>query len=96
MGRPNYYSLFVLIFSVFVSCEDRQEGGDTLQIGNASDVGLMEERLQNIDIMLQDYVEKNKLPGAVALVVRKGKIVKQLAVGYKNIEEKRPYETGDF
>ncbi len=45
------------------------------------DPGVSPERLQRIDKMLQEAVEQKEIPGAVALVARKGKIVYLKAFG---------------
>jgi len=37
-------------------------------------VGMSSERLERLTESLQDYVDDNRLAGAVALVVRRGKI----------------------
>lgn len=50
-----------------------------LKVG--TDPGVSPERLQRIDKMLQEAVEKKEIPGAVALVARKGKIVYLKAFG---------------
>ncbi|NNG08523.1 MAG: beta-lactamase family protein [Arenibacter sp.] len=46
-----------------------------LSDGDASAVGMSEERLKRIETMLQDAVDANQIPGTVALIARKGKIV---------------------
>ena len=38
-------------------------------------VGMSSERLERLTESLQDYVDDNRLAGAVALVVRRGKIL---------------------
>lgn len=54
------------------------------------EVGISAERLARLDKFLQEYADKNKVPGAVALLVRNGKIVYQKSVGYSNIDTKSP------
>jgi len=63
--------------------------GQTKSINNSaplsedvpSNAGMSEERLSIIDDMLQDAIDKEEIPGAVALVARKGKIVYYKAFG---------------
>ncbi|MBT8184055.1 MAG: beta-lactamase family protein, partial [Eudoraea sp.] len=49
--------------------------------GTAASVAMSEERLAKIEAMLQDAVEANNIPGAVALIARNGKIVFHKAYG---------------
>lgn len=44
--------------------------------------GFSAERLQRIDKVLQEYVDKGRMNGAVALIVRNGKIAYYKSVGY--------------
>src|SRR5688572_13971010 len=56
--------------------------------------GLSAERLARIDRWLQQYVEENRLAGAVALVLRDGKPVYERAVGWSDKEAGRRMTTG--
>ena len=47
----------------------------------AASVGMSQERLNLIDKMCQDAVDKAQVPGVVALVARRGKIVYHKAFG---------------
>lgn len=47
-------------------------------------------RLTRIDHLLESYVNNEQLPGAVALIVRDGKIVYHKAFGYADAETKTP------
>ena len=60
------------------------------------EVGMSSVRLQRIDVLLQDYVNSNKLPNAVALIVRKGKIVYFKAYGQSNTETKTAVKRDDI
>lgn len=44
--------------------------------------GFSAERLQRIDRLLQEYVDKGRMNGAVALIIRNGKIAYYHSVGY--------------
>ena len=46
------------------------------------DVGMSTERLGRIDDLFQQYVDEDRIPGAVALVMRRGKIVHFKAYGW--------------
>jgi CubicO group peptidase (beta-lactamase class C family) len=47
-------------------------------------VGISSRRLQHLDRVLQEYVDKNYIPGAIALIARHGKIVYQQSFGYND------------
>jgi CubicO group peptidase (beta-lactamase class C family) len=52
--------------------------------------GVSAQRLARIDAMLESYVERGLIPGAVALVLRDGRRVYQKAVGWADKEAGRP------
>ena len=56
----------------------------------AESVNMSTTRLQRIDGVVKEYIDKGKIPGAVGLVIRDGKIVYYRAFGYDNKEEKTP------
>ncbi len=58
----------------------------------ASSSVVSSERLARIDTMLQSYVDRGLIPGAVALVLRDGRPVYQKAVGWADKEAKRPMQ----
>ncbi len=61
-------------------------------MGNPTEVGMSAERLAKIDKMLSEEVSSGNIPGAVALIARKGKIVLHKAYGTDNGEIQRPLE----
>ena len=56
------------------------------------EVGLSSERLNRIDTVLKADIEKGQIPGAVALVARKGKIAYFKSFGLRNKEKSLPME----
>ena len=52
-------------------------------------VGISSERINNLNSVLQNYVDDNSISGAVALVARKNKIVFFDAVGKSDIEKNK-------
>lgn len=62
----------------------------SLQTIQPENVGISTERLQKIDKVLQHYIETQKLPGAVVLVARYGKVVYFQAFGSMNVAAKTP------
>ena len=59
-------------------------------------VGMSEERLALIDNMLTQSIEKNQIPGAVALIARNGKIVYYKAFGMADNGTKRNLKRDDI
>jgi CubicO group peptidase (beta-lactamase class C family) len=60
--------------------------------GRASN-GFSAERLARVDRFLQQYVDSNRIGGAVALVLRDGQAVYQKSVGWIDRESRRPMTT---
>jgi CubicO group peptidase (beta-lactamase class C family) len=52
--------------------------------------GMSQERLQRLPRVLQEYVDADRLAGAVVLVSRHGKIILHEAVGYRDVEAGAP------
>lgn len=63
---------------------------------NPVQVGISPTRLDRLDHVLQDMVKDQKLPGLVALVARKGRIVYHKAYGYADFESKKPERVDDI
>lgn len=84
--------LFLFIStSVFAQTKSGQNS-PPLSIATASEVGMSEERLSIIDDMLLDAINNKEIPGAVALVARKGKIVYYKAFGMADNTANRSLE----
>jgi CubicO group peptidase (beta-lactamase class C family) len=60
------------------------------------EVGVSEERLARIDAMCLKAIEDGDIPGVVALVARKGKIVYHKAFGTSDAETKRKLQKDDI
>jgi CubicO group peptidase (beta-lactamase class C family) len=60
------------------------------QATNPEKVGLSKERLQRISVWIQGDIDKGIIPGAVVMVLRKGKIAYFEALGYRDREKKIP------
>jgi len=52
-------------------------------------VGMSGDRLARIDSIFQHHVKENKIPGAVTLVMRRGRVVHFRAYGYANVQTRR-------
>lgn len=77
-----------LVIVLFVSGTFAQtttvQNSKVLQQTNPSDVGMSQNRIDRIDAMLQQAIDDNQIPGAVALIARNGKIVYHQALGTAN------------
>lgn len=59
----------------------------------ASKAGLDPERLARISARMKSFVERGAVAGAVALVARRGEVLSLEAVGYHDLESKKPMRT---
>jgi CubicO group peptidase (beta-lactamase class C family) len=84
-----HLSLVLFTFVSFAQTPS-QKKSSTLEEGDAKEVGMSPERLAKIDAMLSAEVNEGNIPGVVALIARKGKIVLYKAYGLNNGETKRP------
>jgi CubicO group peptidase (beta-lactamase class C family) len=60
------------------------------------DAGFSSSRLQRIDVMLDEYVKQQQIPGAVVLIVRDGKIAYHKAYGYSDVDQKTALKKDDI
>jgi len=85
----NKVSYFVLAFALLSSNAVAQQPPAAKAPVKAATVGLSQERVARIDSLLQQYTDQNKIPGAVALVLRDGKPIYQRAFGWSDKEAGR-------
>jgi len=78
-------TILLLAFTLTASAQTKStQKSPPLTYAESANVGMSEERLARIDAMAQEAVEDDKIPGVVALVARKGKIVYHKAFGTAN------------
>ena len=58
--------------------------------------GISAQRLSRIDGMIEEFVKNEQTPGAVAMIVRDGKIVYHKAFGYSDVEKKTTLKKDDI
>ena len=80
--------MLVTLFLILVASIASAQG--IPQATNPEKVGLSKERLQRISVWIQGDVDKGIVPGAVVMVLRKGKIAYFEAFGYRDKEKKIP------
>jgi len=61
-----------------------------LAYANPDEVGLSIERLQRITPLIQSYIDRHLIPGAVTMVARHGKIVHFDVQGNQDVEKQIP------
>jgi len=82
-GCKRIISLTLVLFTCFFA------SGQALSIEQPENVGLSSGRLNLIDAAMINWVRDGRLPGAVALVLRHGKVVYFKSFGMKDIEAKK-------
>jgi CubicO group peptidase (beta-lactamase class C family) len=87
--------LSLLSFTVFAQTESVLYS-PPLSVGLAEDAGMSSDRLARIDEMLLQQIEENRIPGAVALIARDGKIIYHKAFGMADNEAGRELRQNDI
>lgn len=67
-----------------------------LTAGKPEENGISPERLARIDLTLNEYVANGYAPGAVALIVRNGKIVYEKSFGFADLEHQTPLKNDNI
>jgi CubicO group peptidase (beta-lactamase class C family) len=68
----------------------------TLAPGKPAENGLSAERLNRIDQLVTEHVDKKWVNGAVVMVVRNGKVVYHKAFGYSDVEKQAAMKKDDI
>lgn len=63
---------------------------------NPQETGFSADRLSRIDKLLEERVRNQSIPGAVALIVRNGKIAYYKAFGFSDVNKKTPLKKDDI
>ena len=63
---------------------------------DANDVGVSAERLEQIPLAMQRYVDEGRVGGIVTMVARRGHLVHWDAVGFRDLESQDPLEANDI
>ncbi len=84
----NRYSLILLVLTI-VSCSPQPENKSRAIINSAPEsAGFSSQRLARLDSVMNDWVDKGWMNGAVSLVIRNGKIAHYKSFGYNDLETK--------
>ncbi|MEN8156633.1 MAG: serine hydrolase domain-containing protein [Bacteroidota bacterium] len=87
-----------IIAITLFACTPNPSAQQSAPLTNATpeSVGMSTERLEHIDAMCIEHVDQGHLPGIVALVARKGKIVFHEAYGMADVEAGRSMKKDDI
>jgi CubicO group peptidase (beta-lactamase class C family) len=83
-------------FGMLIPCLIHAQTPLLPSVQKAEDAGMSTERLARIDRMLNEHVANQWVPGAVALIVRNGKIVYHKSFGYRDVSAKTPLKKDDI
>lgn len=88
---------FLLAFLFFTPVLNAQTKiSKPLQVATPEAAGLSQERLKRLDTMMAGWVDRGRTNGAVALIVRNGKIAYHKAFGFHDEQKKDPVEKDDI
>ena len=85
-------AFYLLALSLIVLTSVPSVQAAELELGRPEDVGMSSEKLARITPMLQEFVDQKKVPGAIAIVARHGKIIYFDNVGRRDIDADKPME----
>jgi CubicO group peptidase (beta-lactamase class C family) len=71
-------------------------GQRTLSPARPEEAGMSAERLARIDRVVQEYIDKQWIPGAVVLVARHGKVVYHKGLGKDDLSKNDPLQKDDI
>lgn len=85
--------LTVLLWATsFVLIAATSSTATELTIGQAAKVGVNPESLNQAASLIEEAVVEDKIPGAVILVAREGKVILHKAYGHRNLQRTRPMQ----
>ena len=92
MSRILYFSKWnaVKTMALLLVFSSRLLVGQALVDSSPESVGIGSDRLKRIDKVVQDYIDKQHIAGAVALVAKNGKIVYYKGIGLDDVDAKTP------
>ena len=65
---------------------------EELPQASPEEVGLSSKKLKKVDQVIQNYIDKKQLAGAVTIIARKGKVIHFSAHGMRDLSKVRPME----
>jgi CubicO group peptidase (beta-lactamase class C family) len=95
MKKNITFFLIITQFSAFAQISTDYEKLFPNSLTN-NELGFNKDRLNNIENGFQELISKEQIPGAVALVVRNGKVVYEKAFGISDPKTNRAYKIDDI
>ena len=92
----SFFNIVCLFLILSIDNIYSQKIHNQLTIGDPEIVGMSSERLERIDKVIKQYVENKWMPGAVAIIARKGTVVYYKGFGYRDIENNDPVQIDDI
>ena len=83
-------SLLLACFTNPYATQAQSQSVAGLPAAKPEDVGMSSERLARIHTAMQRYVDNGLVPGVTTLVARRGRVVYQDSVGFRDVESKAP------
>lgn len=96
MKKTAFLVLLAFISNSAISQTKSVKSSPPLVEAAPTSVGMSDERLARIDNMLKEAIDKNEIPGAVALIARNGKIVYYKSFGTADSETNRKLKRDDI
>ena len=84
------FSLIAALLLTGTPITQAQSQASGLPTAKPEDVGMSSERLARIHTAMQRYVDKGLVAGVTTLVARRGRVVYQDSVGFRDAESKTP------
>jgi len=72
-----------VLFSFFLFCAVQAQDQRALPVAEPAAVGMSAERLNKVDTVIREAIERGETPGAVVLIAHRGSVVYRKAFGYR-------------
>lgn len=90
------FPLLILALSFTILVSNAQNPRNFTPAAKPEDAGFSSQRLARIDLVMDEHVRNQWIPGAVVLIVRNGKIVYHKAYGFGDVEAKATLKKDDI
>lgn len=89
LNRVNRYKFIFILLLIFNGCDDYSYNSPENQ-------GVSSQKLEKLTSYFNKSINENKIPGAVTLIRKNGKIVYKNAFGYSDVSKKIKYNEDDI
>jgi CubicO group peptidase (beta-lactamase class C family) len=90
LSRRTSFSTGLLLLTILLPLPILGQG---LPQGDARTANFAPDRLTRLDGFLKNEIEQKRMPGAVAVIARDGKVIHSVAMGYQDIATQTPLTT---